>query len=129
MCFLTMISNCQYERRGDLWCCPRCGYRTTRAEPPARVCAPGHGGGGGPSGPVVGRCCAGARYLAALARWALAGRPTRDTLQIEQLHAICRVCDHYQADRCQVCGCRVTRERAITNKLYLATEHCPLGRW
>jgi hypothetical protein len=82
-----------------------------------------------------------AGYTKALTRWAAAGFPTRDQRTIAELHARhCRPCPQFHADssgssgasggRCGKCGCNVNRDGwAVRNKLRMATEHCPLGKW
>ena len=72
-------------------------------------------------------------YLTALRRWVKAGRPTRTDADVEAILAEhCRPCEQYDAQHqaCNECGCRVTAGAvAITNKLRMATETCPLGKW
>lgn len=68
-------------------------------------------------------------YKEALIRWAKAGRPVRSQEEVERLHKICTApCEWYDEDagRCKGCGCKVTVSSiAISNKLKMATEHCP----
>lgn len=69
-------------------------------------------------------------YTRALARWAAAGFPTRDQADVERiLHECCELCDAYVDGRCSDCRCRVNEGPAITNKIRMATEHCPRNRW
>jgi len=71
-------------------------------------------------------------YAQAVARWMAAGRPTRSAEEIARLLAICRACPHYdpKAQICRVCGCRTTdAASAWRNKLAMATEECPMGKW
>jgi glycosyltransferase involved in cell wall biosynthesis len=71
-------------------------------------------------------------YAAALSRWLRAGRPTRTDAETDRLYEICQSCPRYDADRsaCSLCGCRVARGGwAVTNKIRMATEDCPLGKW
>lgn len=73
-----------------------------------------------------------ARYSKAVARWIAAGRPTRSQDEIDALLAICQGCEHFNADAsaCRRCGCNLNNQRSgLTNKLAMATEHCPLGKW
>lgn len=72
------------------------------------------------------------RYGAALARWAAAGMPTRPEDEIDRYYRRCTACEHYDAagHRCRRCGCRVNGDAAAwRNKIAMATERCPLGRW
>lgn len=67
-------------------------------------------------------------YKEALLRWQRAGRPTRTDEDVSALLKICLGCDWYDPDkkRCKGCGCRVTDGGIpVTNKLKMATEHCP----
>ena len=71
-------------------------------------------------------------YAAALARWLAAGRPTRTDAETDRLFEICEGCPRYDVDRsaCSLCGCRVSRGGwAVVNKIRMATEDCPLGKW
>jgi hypothetical protein len=70
-------------------------------------------------------------YAAALARWTLAGFPVRDAAQIERIEREqCGPCDKNIENRCAECGCRVNKSRmALANKIAMATENCPLGKW
>jgi hypothetical protein len=70
-------------------------------------------------------------YAAALARWTVAGFPSRDPATIERIAAEhCASCEANHAGRCGECGCRVsTSGLAVTNKIAMATEHCPRHRW
>jgi len=71
-------------------------------------------------------------YAAALARWLAAGRPTRTDAETDRLFEICEGCPRYDRDRsaCSLCGCKVSRGGwAVVNKIRMATEDCPLGKW
>ena len=73
-----------------------------------------------------------AHYVAAIRRWRKAGRPRRSDAEVDFLLAICRACPLYDADkkRCRQRGCRATASKtALVNKLRMATESCPIGRW
>lgn len=70
------------------------------------------------------------RYAAALTRWTLAGLPTRTDSQVAALYALCTACPRLTGDRCSACRCRVAPSGlAMANKLRMATEACPLGKW
>lgn len=69
------------------------------------------------------------RYTFAVFRWLRAGCPTRDDATVERLLAVCQSCEFHADGHCRVCGCRVSRGAAVANKLRMATESCPLGRW
>ena len=72
------------------------------------------------------------RYSGAIAKWISAGRPKRSEEEIENIYEnICKPCEHYNANgSCSMCGCRITRsQRALFNKLAMATESCPVDKW
>ncbi len=70
------------------------------------------------------------RYALALAKWTAAGFPTRHQKEVDRiLYDFCQPCDRYRNGRCGVCGCRVNDGPAIANKIRMATEDCPLGKW
>ncbi len=72
-------------------------------------------------------------YFGALRRWAAHGCPTRTMEEREQLfNNNCKGCDRFdpEAHACKNCGCKVSAGGTpLTNKLAMATEHCPLGRF
>jgi hypothetical protein len=68
-------------------------------------------------------------FAKAIARWTLAGLPRRSQAEIEERLAICQACPHLQNDHCQKCGCACVEQNRLMNKLALATERCPLGKW
>lgn len=65
----------------------------------------------------------------AYARWAAAGLPVLDAEQVARRRAACDACDQRdpEQDRCRACGCYLSG--VILNKIRMATEDCPLGRW
>src|SRR5690606_8174647 len=71
-------------------------------------------------------------YTKAVARWIAKGRPTRSEAQIAELLQICTSCPSYDAEshKCTECGCNLSNSVSpLTNKLAMATEDCPLGKW
>jgi len=76
-------------------------------------------------------------YKEALIRWHKAGRPVRSQEQVQKIHSeFCAnpdtPCDYYDPKkrRCKDCGCRVTTGAiAVVNKIKMATESCPKGKW
>jgi len=68
-------------------------------------------------------------YRLAVTRWIKAGRPKRTDDEIKEIYEKhCKSCDWYdkETSRCKGCGCRVVpKGLALTNKLKMATEHCP----
>lgn len=72
-----------------------------------------------------------ASYGKSVAKWELAGRPTRSQEEIERALAICKSCPLYRGNdgrpRCGLCGCSINSLRnGLKNKIAMATEHCPL---
>jgi len=70
-------------------------------------------------------------WAQALARWTRAVYPVRSQAEVERIERdICRPCEEYVDGRCKSCGCRVSKSRiAVSNKLKMATESCPKGKW
>ena len=72
-------------------------------------------------------------YFGAIRRWVALGRPTRTQEEIESLfEQHCSDCERYDKDKhaCKNCGCSVsTDSEPLGNKLAMASEHCPLGRF
>jgi hypothetical protein len=126
--------DCDFKRDREDLVCTQCGQRLpwpADAEPPRRNCpqAPSLAEGAqrlGISWDDVGH------YAAALARWTGAGFPTRaddEVARIAREH--CNgACDKWRVGRCVACGCNVNTSRfAVWNKIRMATENCPLGKW
>ena len=98
--------------------------RTTRAKPLGRALAPRPPG-------VLAKAKA---LLAVEARWIAAGRPMRTADKIAAIFEICRECEHFQAKNerngtCGLCGCRLKQTGGLLNKIAMATESCPAGKW
>ncbi len=70
-------------------------------------------------------------YQEARVRWIAAGQPVRTPEEMVRLHAICGTCDQFSGASCKLCGCAIHPSRTWLNKLFWATEHCPLRqpRW
>jgi len=98
-------------------------------------------GGRKTGGKPCGTCRKLRNYAKALARWSAAGLPIRSDEQVEELYSICSGCEEFEDDTCTVCGCPVKRQdkmtgrkkvrrlSALRNKLRMATERCPRGKW
>lgn len=72
----------------------------------------------------------GKHYTMALAKWTVAGWPTRDQAEVERIYRdCCNPCDDNTNGRCKLCGCRVNLGIALRNKIRMATEDCPVGKW
>jgi len=73
------------------------------------------------------------RYTRALSRWIKAGRPVRSEPDIRRIfETFCEPCEARDPERsfCLHCGCRVNLSlSAMTNKIAMATEECPIGLW
>ncbi len=68
-------------------------------------------------------------FAAAMARWTLAGMPRRNQAEIDERLAICQACPHLHNNHCTKCGCACVEQNRLVNKLALATEKCPEGKW
>jgi hypothetical protein len=72
-------------------------------------------------------------YFGAIRRWAALGKPTRSPEEVKELFEThCKTCDRYdkQHHACKSCGCKVsTSSEPLGNKLAMASERCPLGRF
>lgn len=113
------MSQCVFD---DTLTCVYCGYKARKPRT-HRQCGVEH--------PATAREML-RGYAAALARWLAAGRPTRTDAETDRLFEICEQCPRYDRDRsaCSLCGCRVSRGGwAVVNKIRMATEDCPLGKW
>jgi hypothetical protein len=72
-------------------------------------------------------------YFGAIRRWVASGRPTRSKEERAKLfEEHCKGCEMYDHEKhaCKSCGCKVSSDAdPLENKLAMATEHCPLGRF
>ncbi len=68
-------------------------------------------------------------FTAAMTRWTLAGMPRRTQAEIDERLAICQACPFLQNNHCTKCGCACVEQNRLINKLALATERCPEGKW
>ena len=73
-------------------------------------------------------------YFGAIRRWVAGGRPTRSQEEIDRIFKehCGNGCRRYDPDTnsCKNCGCAVsTTSTPLKNKLAMATETCPLGRF
>ena len=77
----------------------------------------------------------GAKYVTALTKWAMGGRPTRSEEEVNHIfNNICAECDRFESidlthAHCTSCGCRISTDMARTNKIFIGTEDCPLNKW
>lgn len=73
------------------------------------------------------------RWAEAVARWTKAGQPVRKDSEVELIFSeICGKCRDFdeKRSRCRICGCRLGKGKgALLNKVRMATEDCPLGKW
>jgi|GEM_PF-4764681 len=68
-------------------------------------------------------------FATAMTKWALAAFPCRSQEEITARFAICQSCEHFQNQQCMQCGCLCNEKNHLMNKLTLATETCPVGKW
>ena len=71
----------------------------------------------------------GMNFAGAMLRWGASGLPRRTQAEIDERLAICRDCPHLVENHCNLCGCPCVESNQLLNKLALATESCPLGKW
>jgi uncharacterized protein (DUF885 family) len=71
----------------------------------------------------------GINFATALIRWASSGMQRRSQQEIEERLAICQACPQFIDNHCRVCGCPCIETNQLMNKLALASEACPLGKW
>ena len=74
----------------------------------------------------------GYRYTRAIVRWIKAGRPIRTEERIADVYEICLNCRAMDKEThsCRYCGCRLgTGANPLLNKIAMATERCPVGKW
>lgn len=70
----------------------------------------------------------GVNFAGAMTRWAGSGFQTRKRDEIEKRLAICQGCEFLSNDACSKCGCPCTGD-GVFDKLVIATERCPEGKW
>jgi hypothetical protein len=68
-------------------------------------------------------------FGSAFVKWLGAGRPVRSKRQIASRLKICKSCPFLENQRCTRCGCYCVETEQLINKLALATEKCPEGKW
>ena len=68
-------------------------------------------------------------FANAMARHAASGFTRCSNTTIEERLAVCQVCPHLVDHHCQLCGCACIADNQLMNKLALASETCPLGKW
>lgn len=68
-------------------------------------------------------------FGAAMVGHAANGFALRSQEQIDGLLIICRGCEHYRDGKCNLCGCVVNSGETFRNKLAVASEACPAGKW
>jgi hypothetical protein len=65
----------------------------------------------------------------AMTRWVGSGFTMRSHSEIAARLAICQSCEHLVNDHCNLCGCACTETEQVMNKLAIASEKCPIGKW
>jgi hypothetical protein len=72
-------------------------------------------------------------YAHATTAWVKNDMPSRSDAEVmDILNNKCMPCEHYEKSkgRCRVGGCRLNLSAtAVANKIRMATEHCPKGKW
>lgn len=78
---------------------------------------------------------AGINVSRAFARWSAAGFPTRTDEQRAACFAVCQGCRLFRpgsvagTGSCGKCGCKLSADSTLMNKIGWATEDCPLSLW
>lgn len=68
-------------------------------------------------------------FAAAMVRHSRNRFQHRTREEIDERLAICQACPQFADDHCRVCGCPCVEANQLLNKLALASETCPLGKW
>jgi hypothetical protein len=68
-------------------------------------------------------------FSSAMVRWGASGFPVRSQQEIEKLLSICQSCEFFVENHCSQCGCACNEQNQVMNKLVIATEKCPQGKW
>jgi hypothetical protein len=72
-------------------------------------------------------------YAEAIVEWNAAGKPERSNEEVQGIfQQLCRPCKRFNAEKqmCLDCGCRVADSGYVLfNKIKMATQHCPKGKW
>jgi len=70
-------------------------------------------------------------YAKAVRRWVAAGKPERTQEEVEAIYEEhCSKCALFRNGVCNACGCPASTDQPpLRNKLRMATEACPLGRF
>ena len=82
-----------------------------------------------PSAPLPPLWIRGWNFANAMARHAASGFTRCSNTTIEERLAICQACPNLVDHHCQLCGCACIADNQLMNKLALASETCPLGKW
>lgn len=69
-------------------------------------------------------------FLKAWTLHIVAGRPATPAHLRDLRLKICQGCEHYDGTLCRKCGCGIkSREAWMTDKLSMAGQSCPVGKW
>lgn len=69
-------------------------------------------------------------FTMAMAKWTAAGMKMRSQAEIDARLKICQACPYLdRQSTCTVCGCACVETNQVLNKLAIATEKCPMGKW
>jgi hypothetical protein len=71
----------------------------------------------------------GLNFAGAISRYTKNGFRRRSQQEIEERLAICQACPQFIDNHCRICGCPCIETNQLMNKLALASEACPLGKW
>lgn len=69
-------------------------------------------------------------YGEAIKKHVFSGMKTRSQEEINRIFKICEKCEFFQNNSCRICGCAISNNpNAFRNKVAMASEHCPIGKW
>jgi len=72
-------------------------------------------------------------YSVAVVNWKKSGSPLRSEEEVAAFTAVCEACPYFAPGRrphCRLCGCYLKNAPlGLTNKIQMATEHCPNKKW
>lgn len=57
------------------------------------------------------------------------GRRLLPIALVEERLQVCKTCEHFQNNRCALCGCCTNNMETHLNKLAFPTEACPGNKW
>ena len=69
------------------------------------------------------------RFVKSLYSHITKGMPKSSQFEIDTRYLICQSCDSFHENQCLECGCGISRNKEIMNKLAWQDQSCPLNKW